>query len=124
MRRLVSILARCLSVLALAFGIGAPAAAEEPAEKVFELRIEGGRVAEEMRVIRVTQDDSVVLRWTTDAPIALHLHGYEIEKEVTPGTTAVFAFKAFATGRYPVFSHGEGDAHDDDPVVRIDVYPR
>lgn len=124
MRKLISRLAGCLSVLSLTAGIGVPAAAGEPAVKVFELRIEGGKVAENMRLIRIDHDDSVVLRWTSNQPIDLHLHGYEIEIKVVPGTVAEIAFKAFATGRYPILVHVDGkDAHDA-PLVSIEIYPR
>ncbi len=103
-------------------------APEGPAERVFDLRIEDGKVAENMRVVRVTQGDTVRLRWTTGAPVVLHLHGYDIEKEVTPGEVTEFAFTARATGRFPVNVHREGEshaaAHDEAPAVFVEVYPR
>lgn len=98
-----------------------------PAERVFNLAIEHGRVAEDMRVLRVTEGDRVRLRWTTDAPLVLHLHGYDIEKKVTPGEVTEFAFTAFATGRFPVNVHRPDEpaaAHDEAPVVLVEVYPR
>lgn len=49
--------------------------------------------------IRVTQDDTVTLKIDSDAPGSMHLHGYDKEQEVTPGTVADFVFVADATGR-------------------------
>ncbi len=98
-----------------------------PAERVFDLAIEHGRVAEDMRVLRVTEGDRVRLRWTTGAPLVLHLHGYDIEKKVTPGKVTEFAFTAFATGRFPVNVHRPDEPaarHDEAPVVLVEVYPR
>ena len=64
------------------------AAAVSAAEVTFVLRIENGRVPQNMRLIRVKQNDVVKLRWSTDRPITVHLHGYDIEKKVEPGTVA------------------------------------
>jgi hypothetical protein len=43
----------------------------------------------------------VKLRWTTDRPIILHLHGYDIEAKVEPGAVTEMAFTARAAGRFP-----------------------
>ncbi len=103
-------------------------APEGPAERVFDLRIEDGKVAEDMRVVRVTQGDTVRLRWTTGAPVVLHLHGYDIEKRVAPGEVTEFAFMARATGRFPVNAHRPDKpaaaTHDETPGVFVEVYPR
>jgi hypothetical protein len=72
------------------------------AEVTFDLKIEKGKVAANMRLIRVKQGDAVKLRWTTDRPIALHLHGYDVEVKVEPGVVAELAFTARATGRFPI----------------------
>jgi FtsP/CotA-like multicopper oxidase with cupredoxin domain len=34
--------------------------------------------------IDVTEGDRVTLRLTSDAPVELHLHGYDLEAEVSP----------------------------------------
>ena len=99
-----------------------------PTERIFELEIKRGKVSEDMRAIRIRKDDAVRLRCTTDAPVVLHLHGYDIEKKVTPGRKTEIDFKAHATGRYPVSVHrdgeGEGAVHDEAPLAMIEVYPR
>lgn len=109
---------------------GAPlsiAHAQTP-EIVFDLKIENRRVAQNMRLISVRQGDAVKLRWTSDRPMLLHLHGYGIETKVEPGTAAETAFTARATGRFPIEEHKPdargGHAHGEAPLVRIDVRPR
>ena len=81
-----------------------------------------------MRLIRVRQGDTVKLRWTTDRPIMLHLHGYDIETKVEPGATAEMAFEARATGGSRSRSIGRirsgGHSHGEAPLVRIEVRPR
>ena len=103
------------------------ASAQAP-EATFEIRIEKGRVPASMRLIRVRQGDAVKLRWTTDRPIALHLHGYDIEVKAEPGAVAEMVFTARATGRFPVEEHKSnakgGHSHGEAPIVRIEVRPR
>jgi hypothetical protein len=96
-------------------------------EITFELKIEKGRVAPNMRLIRVKQGDVVKLRWTTDRPITLHLHGYDIEKKVEPGTVTEMAFTARAAGRFPVEEHkpeARGGHSHGEALVRVEVRPR
>jgi hypothetical protein len=105
---------------------GGPALA---AELTFDIKIERGRVPDAMRLIRVNEGDVVKLRWTSDQPIVLHLHGYDIEKRVAPGAITELAFTAFATGRFPIHVHAQGagaggHTHEDAPLATIEVYPR
>ena len=97
----------------------------QAAQQTFELRIEHGRVPENVRLIRVAQGDTVTLRWNVDRPVTLHLHGYDIEKHVDPGTVGVISFTARATGRFPVEVHGAGGkGGSEEPLVYVEVYPR
>jgi hypothetical protein len=104
------------------------AAIGEAAELTFDLKIQGGRVPQNMRLVRVKQGDAVKLRWTSDKPIVLHLHGYDIERKVEPGTVSEMAFVARATGRFSVEEHKPdakgGHSHGDAALVRIEVLPR
>jgi hypothetical protein len=99
------------------------------AELTFDIKIERGRVPEAMRLIRVTEGDVVKLRWTSDQPLVLHLHGYDIEKRIAPGAVTELAFTAYATGRFPIHIHEQGagaggHAHEDLPLATVEVYPR
>jgi hypothetical protein len=110
--------------------VSAPATmvAAQAKELIFDLKLAHGAVPPAMRLIRVKQGDVVRLRWTSDRPIVLHLHGYDIERTVAPGEVAEMAFTANATGRFPVEEHKPanhaGRAHEDQPLLRIEVYPR
>ena len=100
-----------------------------PIEQTFELRIAHGSVPKEMHILRVKQGDLVKLRWTTDESMVLHPHGYDIEKKVKPGAATEFAFKAHATGRFPINvhdpgEHAHGQSHDESTLVYVEVYPR
>src|SRR5215813_1406909 len=115
-------------VTAFALCLAALVVAAPSAEVTYALRIENGHVSENMRLIRVAQGDVVKLQWSADKPSTVHLHGYDIEKRVTPGATTELTFTARATGRFPVNLHGSaaetaGHGHED-TLVTIEVYPR
>jgi hypothetical protein len=99
--------------------------ADESVERVFDLAIEDGKVAPGSRTIRVTQGESVRLRWTSDKAMALHLHGYDIEMKVIPGGMTEFSFRAHAAGRFNVETHADGSSHHHgSPLMVLEVYPR
>ena len=123
-----SILAGTALVLALSFACAGGAVVDaRAAEVTFALRIEKGHVPANMRLIRVKQGDAIKLQWSTDRRLLLHLHGYDIEKEVEPGAVTDMTFTARATGRFTVEPHlanapSGGHAHGD-VLVTIEVYP-
>ncbi len=112
--------------LSLAYAGGVVVVARA-AELTFALRIEKGRVPADKRLIRVKQGDVVKLQWSTDRRMSVHLHGYDIAKEVVPGAVTDMTFTARATGRFTVEPHfaktpSGGHAHGD-ALVTIEVYP-
>jgi len=115
-----------LRLIALLLSLaGAISSGAWAAELTFDIRIEHGRIAETMRLIRVHEGDSVKLRWTSDRPVVLHLHGYDIEKAVAAGAVTELSFTAYATGRFPIEIHGQGaGGAGDAPLAVIEVYPR
>jgi FtsP/CotA-like multicopper oxidase with cupredoxin domain len=91
----------------------------------FDVALEGGRLASGPKVIRVSEGETVEIRWTTDAPAEIHLHGYDIETWVAPGAPATMAFEAFATGRFPITLHGsDGRGHAHGTPLYLEVLPR
>jgi hypothetical protein len=107
--------------LALAAALSTAAAA---AELSFDLPVEAGRLPEAMRLVRVYEGDKVTLRWSSNRPLIVHLHGYDIERRIAPGAAGDMVFTAYATGRFPIEIHGAGGAHHDAPLAVIEVYPR
>jgi hypothetical protein len=118
--RPLRILGLALSLLGVANLVGA-------AEMTYTLAVANGRLPDNMRLIRVKQNDVVKLEWSTDKPITVHLHGYDIEKGIKPGAVTEMKFVARATGRFTVEPHlgktpSGGHAHGD-ILVTIEVYP-
>ena len=90
--------------------------------KVFELVIKDGRLVAASNTIKVKRGDDVELRWSSDRPITLHLHGYDIERKVAPQSTAAMAFKAKLPGRFPVSEHQHGSRHER-TLLYLEVHP-
>jgi hypothetical protein len=129
MSPLTSALSGFLFIFSLLFVAIIADTGAKAAELAFALRIENGRVPEDVRIVRVKQGDVVTLRWSVDQPVILHLHGYDIEKRVEPGAAGEMIFTAGATGRFPVHLHAIGartgsGAHEEAPLVYVEVYPR
>ena len=55
------------------------APADKPGEKAFNLSLRNGRLESKNNTLRVRRGERVELRFSTDRPIQLHLHGYDIE---------------------------------------------
>lgn len=91
------------------------------AELFFELSIRNAELAAHRRVVRVRQGDDVTIRWTTDTTLTIHLHGYDIEKKLTPGPPVSMRFAARATGRFPIEVHGQGGGR---AIGYLEVHPR
>ncbi|MFQ5995690.1 MAG: hypothetical protein ACE5K1_11420 [Acidiferrobacterales bacterium] len=122
-----SIFAAVVTVLIMG-GVGELASAGRPKENTFDINITHGRVPRALQLIRVKQGAHVKLRWTTDEPMILHLHGYDIEQKVRPSVITELVFEARATGRFPVNVHGAGKhSHGHSPegtLLYIEVHPR
>ena len=100
---------------------GSVAANDPGPVKRFELYIQHGKILTDERTIRVSQGDQVELYWSSDKPDVLHLHGYDIHTKVTPHVSAVMQFKAFASGRFSVKSHGESGHAS---LIYLEVHPK
>ena len=99
---------------------GAPA---EP--KTIDIAIAGTKVtatgaAIAAGTLRVTQGDLLRLRFQADAAMALHLHGYDIEVDVTPQSPATMVFDADVAGRFAVEKHGGREQR----LMFLEVYPK
>ena len=97
-------------------------AADGAQHKVLTLSVVNGAVAGVGDTVKVQQGDDLELRWSSDKPMELHLHGYDIEVKVSPQAPAVMSFKANIPGRFPVEPHGQGPGHHR-PVLYLEVHP-
>ena len=94
------------------------------------LQIAGGKIKGNKKVVRVKQGDKVRLNLMADKTTEVHLHGYDIEKTVSPGRVAVMAFRARVAGRFPVTEHGshshgnkKSGGHGEKVLFYLEVHP-
>lgn len=114
-----------IAVAAAALFAGAPASigqANGEEARRFELQVEKGRLAGSLKTIQVRRNDTVEIVWTTDRGTVLHLHGYDIEIKVDAGAPKTMSFRAYATGRFPIETHGERGRHV--VLIYLEVHPR
>ena len=74
-----------------------------PRDRNFDVSIEGAEMSPEE--VSVNEDDDVTFRINSDKPMELHIHGYDVEREVEPGKTAELRFEADLTGRFEIEDH-------------------
>ena len=92
-------------------------------ERVFALAIHSDAPTAEPAVLTARQNDQVVVRLSSDKPLHVHLHGYDIEKDVVPNVVTPLRFTATATGRFPIEIHSKGTAKQR-PIAYLEVRPR
>ena len=64
--------------------------------------------AGKVRKLTFDQGDTVRFRVRHDTAEEIHIHGYDITKEVEPNKTATVSFKASITGIFEIEFHGSG----------------
>lgn len=106
-----------------AAGLAQAAPADKPGEKAFNLSLRNGRLESTNNTLRVRRGERVELTFSTDRPIQLHLHGYDIEAGASPESPATISFTADIPGRFPVSEHAHGKAHHHQAVLYLEVHP-
>lgn len=80
---------------------GAPAAGAPHAE----ITIAGGKVTPPSGWLEVKRGQTVTLTVTSDVADELHVHGFDIARELEPGKAADISFEADMTGVFQVETH-------------------
>jgi heme/copper-type cytochrome/quinol oxidase subunit 2 len=85
-----------------------PAPPPPPPAPTFErVRVRGGQAVGGIKKITVKKGDRARFEVTsTDTSDEVHLHGYDITRDVAPGSAARFSFEANAEGIFEVELHG------------------
>jgi hypothetical protein len=60
--------------------------------------LEGGKVTK----LRFTEGDAVEFRVVSDVPEEVHVHGYDIAKDLEPGKVVTMSFKGDITGIFEI----------------------
>jgi FtsP/CotA-like multicopper oxidase with cupredoxin domain len=75
----------------------APAAPAAPTIRVVNGRPQGG-----VKTVSVKKNDPVVLKVQSDVADEIHVHGYDLKKDVPEGGSVMFTFNATIEGRFEV----------------------
>jgi hypothetical protein len=73
--------------------------------KTFHIALKGHNPVGGRQTIKLTKGDSALLVVSSDGKDTVHLHGWNIEREVTPTKPGRFAFTAKNEGAYELESH-------------------
>jgi hypothetical protein len=74
-----------------------------PGERSFDLRIGGNGMRPEE--VSVREGDRVTMSIRSESRMELHIHGYDLEREVEPDEAARLSFEADLTGRFEIEDH-------------------
>lgn len=82
------------------------------------ITVRDGRPVGGVKRIRLASGRTVRLAVTADAPEEIHVHGYDIERQLTPGRAARLRFPAELEGIFEIELHGTGT-----PIAELEVRP-
>jgi hypothetical protein len=128
------LMAKALLLMAVSFVPAKPLATEQSVqlaagEKVFKLYIEKRQLKDNLKKIVVSQGQQVRIVWQSDETVDIHLHGYDIDLSIEAQLPAEMTFRARATGRFPITSHGFGEQKGQGgrlhhgALLYLEVYP-
>ena len=67
-----------------------------------EITVAGGQVAGGLKHVQVDVGKSVTIRITSDVAEELHVHGYDLKRDLTPGSPVELTFTADIPGVFEV----------------------
>src|SRR3954451_22371650 len=94
-----------------------------PKPATFKIDIKGGKPADGVQNIKVKKGDNVTIVVSADAHDLIHLHGYDIEKNIEPGKPATFKFTADIEGIFEIESHVAEAAAREPLMGKLTVEP-
>lgn len=88
-----------------------PAVAQFDEPHVFHLFLEGGRAAPTPPTMHTSQGQQVRLGFHSDAPLMLHLHGYDVLMPIAPEAPFDLRFEVTRPGTFTVDVHEANGSH-------------
>jgi FtsP/CotA-like multicopper oxidase with cupredoxin domain len=98
-------------------GASTPAARPRPAP-VPVIRVRHGKPVGGVRKIEVRHGDTIRFRVVSDVADEIHVHGYDIKKDVPAGGSVAFAFPAKIEGGFVVEMESRGEQ-----IAQLEVQP-
>ena len=119
----IGLLVAALVVAVVAFVVVQSGGDDDKSSGVTHISVKAGALEGDPQTIEAKKNDVVQIVVSSDAPDQIHLHGYDIEKEATPGKPARFKFKANVEGAFELESHAAEDAGKEPLLARLHVGP-
>jgi hypothetical protein len=106
-RKITALLALVVVAVAVALFIvlSGGSDSEGGANRSFNLEFAHDKAVGGAQDISATQGDHLTVSLMTDEPAELHIHGYELSKDVDAGSTGSIKFTADTTGEFEVEAH-------------------
>ncbi|MFB7345208.1 hypothetical protein ACFCZ6_34700 [Streptomyces hydrogenans] len=79
-----------------------------PTGRTLDIRVTGSTVTPAPARVELKKGERITLRVTSDRPDTVHVHGYDREATLTPGTPAALTLTADRTGLFEVETHESG----------------
>jgi plastocyanin len=89
-------------------GTAPSSSASTPAGQRIEVQVSGGEVSGDTGRVPVAAGEHVTLVITSDVADEVHVHGYDLEAELSPGQPTEIAFDATIPGVFEVELHEAG----------------
>jgi plastocyanin len=89
-------------------GTAPSSSASTPAGQRIEVQVSGGQVSGDTGRVPVAAGEHVTLVITSDVADEVHVHGYDLEAELSPGQPTEIAFDATIPGVFEVELHEAG----------------
>ncbi len=89
----------------------------EPAERT--IRIVAGQPRGGPRTLTFVKGEPIALKVVSDVAEEIHVHGYDLSKDVKPGASVRFAFEATIEGRFEIELENTGTL-----LATLEVTPR
>lgn len=112
---IAAVIAVVAVVIALSLATGGGDEASDAATSAPGPLLTAGKVQD----MEVTEGDTVHLRVKVTKDDEVHIHGYDIEKELPAGQTVPISFKATITGVFEIELHGA-----DEQIGQLRVNPQ
>jgi hypothetical protein len=92
--------------------------AKPQAPSIPTVRVVDGKPAGGVKKVSVTKGDRLRLRVVSDVADEIHVHGYDLKKDVAAGGTVRFSFPATIEGRFEVELEHAGQQ-----IASLEVHP-
>jgi hypothetical protein len=107
-RRVAAVLAVAALIAAVVVFIvlqGDSGSGGSPSDRAFKFQFANGKAVGGSHDVTANQGDHLTVTLHTDVPAELHVHGYELAKDVGAGGTGSISFTADATGEFEIEAH-------------------